>query len=55
MTLVDSGHVSVFNTLGSEGQGRVPSAYRILGERFSRTRKTEVRVGVVKDRRKEFL
>ena len=36
VTLVDSGHVtlSVFNTLGSEGQGRVPSVYRILKKRF---------------------
>ena len=57
VTLVDSGHVtlSVFNTLGSEGQGRVPSVYRILKKRFSETRKTEVRFGVVKDRRKEFF
>ena len=54
MTLADSGHVvSVCTLKDLRGRDECPIHTGSL-ERFSRTRKTEVRVGVVKDRRKEF-
>ncbi len=36
VTLIDSGHVTWFSviTIGSEGQGRVPSVLRILEKNF---------------------